>query len=164
MNYKALRAGRVGWGGLGFIYCRSYVWYRFVELRPLLSDTGGGGGQFGPPGFWLTHPPTHIRKFFLRKKMKFMKGARTWRSILGTQTFFLASDPPTHPPPPRYSINQPLSKGLGSISFTKEGSVGMPISLCFSIINFWYSLMCFQVQDLQEAVCSVLCQGSPAPV
>ena len=27
--------------------------------------------------------------------------------------FFLASDPPTHPPPPpRYSINQPLSKGL----------------------------------------------------
>ena len=69
--------------------------------RPLLSDTGGGGGgQIGPPGFWLTHPPTHIRKFFRRKKMKFIKGARTWRSILGTQTFFLASDPPTHPPPP----------------------------------------------------------------
>ena len=71
----------------------------------------GGGGQIGPPGFWLTHPPTHIRKFFLRKKMKFIKGARTWRSILGTQTFFC---PLTHPPPPpRYSINQPLSKGLG---------------------------------------------------
>ena len=31
---------------------------------------GGGMGQIGPPGFWLTHPPTHIRKFFLRKKMK----------------------------------------------------------------------------------------------
>ena len=28
-------------------------------VRPLLSDTGGGGGQIGPPGFWLTHPPTH---------------------------------------------------------------------------------------------------------
>ena len=43
--------------------------------------------------------------------MKFIKGARTWRSILGTQTFFW---PLTHPPthPPWYSINQPLSKGL----------------------------------------------------
>ena len=56
----------------------------------------GGGGQIGPPGFWLTHPPTHIRKLFLRKKMKFIKGARTWRSILGTQTFFW----PLTPPPP----------------------------------------------------------------
>ena len=56
----------------------------------------GGGGQIGPPGFWLTHPPTHIRKFFLRKKMKFIKGARTWRSISGTQTFFW----PLTPPPP----------------------------------------------------------------
>ena len=52
--------------------------------------------QIAPPGFWLTpHPPTHIRKFFLGKKMKFIKGARTWRSILGTQTFFW---PLTHPP------------------------------------------------------------------
>ena len=72
---------------------------------------GWGGGQIGPPGLWLTHPPTHIRKFFLRKKMKLIKRARTWRWILGTQTFFW---PLTHPPtpPPRYSINQPLSKGL----------------------------------------------------
>ena len=46
--------------------------------------------------------------------MKFIKGARTWRSILGTQTFFW---PLTHPPnpPPRYSINQPLSKGLAGV-------------------------------------------------
>ena len=44
--------------------------------------------------------------------MKFIKGARTWRSILGTQTFFWPlTHPPTHPPP-GYSINQPLSKGL----------------------------------------------------
>ena len=71
------------------------AWLR-VPARPLLSDTGGGGGQIGPQGFWLTHPPTHIRKFFLRKKMKFIKGARTWRSILGTQTFFW----PLTPPPP----------------------------------------------------------------
>ena len=49
--------------------------------------------------------------------MKFIKGARTWRSILGTQTFFW---PLTHPPvpPPRYSINQPLSKGLAWASAT----------------------------------------------
>ena len=56
----------------------------------------------------------HIRKFFLRKKMKFIKGARTWRSILGTQTFFWPLTPPPTPPP-RYSINQPLSKGLVGI-------------------------------------------------
>ena len=59
-----------------------------------------------PPGILtvpLTHPPTHIRKLFLRKKLKFIKGARTWRLVLGTQTFFWAYDP-------RYSINQPLSK------------------------------------------------------
>ena len=40
--------------------------------------------------------------------MKFIKEAQTWRSILGTQTFFW----PLTPPPPRYTINQPLSKGL----------------------------------------------------
>ena len=43
--------------------------------------------------------------------MKFIKGAGTWRLILGTQTFFWPLTPPT-PPPPRYTINQPLSKGL----------------------------------------------------
>ena len=97
-------------GGLGSHPLRK-PFFNIPPPRPLLSDTWGGGGQIGPPGFWLTHPPTHIRKFFLRKKMKFIKWARTWRSILGTQTFF---SPLTHPPttPPRYSINQPLSKGL----------------------------------------------------
>ena len=44
--------------------------------------------------------------------MKFIEGARTWRSILGTQTFFWPLTHPPTPPPPRYSINQPLSKGL----------------------------------------------------
>ena len=73
-----------------------YPGLRLVILILRLVIRWGGGGQTGPPGFWLTHPPTHIRKFFLRKKMKFIKGARTWRSILGTQTFFW----PLTPPPP----------------------------------------------------------------
>ena len=47
---------------------------RWLALaRPLLSDTGEGwgvgGGESPPPlrRFWLTHPPTHIRKSFLMK-------------------------------------------------------------------------------------------------
>ena len=43
-----------------------------AQSRPLLSDTGGrgrGGGKLAPPECWLT-PPHHIRKCFLRKKMK----------------------------------------------------------------------------------------------
>ena len=89
--------------------------------RPLLSDTGGGG-IWPPPGFWLTHPPTHIRKLFLRKKIKFIKGVRTRRSILGTQTCFW----PLTPPPPKYSINQPLSKGLTIARRHGARPVGMP--------------------------------------
>ena len=43
--------------------------------------------------------------------MTFIKGARTWMSILGTQTFFW---PLTHPPThPRYSTNQPHGGGGG---------------------------------------------------
>ena len=38
--------------------------------------------------------------------MKFIKGARTWRSILGTQTLFWPLTPP--PPPPVYY--QPATK------------------------------------------------------
>ena len=53
-------------------------------------------------------------------------------------------------------LSASISTG-GSISFIKEGSVGMLISLCFSIINFWYNLMCFRFQHLHEVVCSVLC-------
>ena len=35
-----------------------------------------------------THPPIHIRKIFLRQKMKYIKGAGNLRPVLGTQTFF----------------------------------------------------------------------------
>ena len=53
----------------------------------------GGGEAWAPP----LDPPTHPhQKIFLRKKMKFIKGARNWRSSLGTQTFCW----PLTPPPP----------------------------------------------------------------
>ena len=65
-----------------------------ARIRPLLSDTGGGGGQIAPPGFWLIHPPTHIRKFFLRKKMKFYQRGPHLEVDFRYTTFFLASDPP----------------------------------------------------------------------
>ena len=35
-----------------------------------------------------THPPTHIRKFFLRRKIKFIKGARNRRYFRYTDFFF----------------------------------------------------------------------------
>ena len=62
----------------------------------------GRGGYIGPPGILADpspHPPTHIRKSFLRNKLKFTKGARIWRLILGTQTFFCPPPPPPPPPP-----------------------------------------------------------------
>ena len=69
---------------------------------------GGGGGLRTRPGHgfpfpWaarppgllrLTHPRNHIRKCFRRKKIKFIKGARSWRSILGTHTFWGPLTPP----------------------------------------------------------------------
>ena len=55
-----------------------------------LSTWGGGGCGPGQPR--RTDPPTHIRKIFLRQKMKFIKGAGNLRPILGTN-FFLAPDP-----------------------------------------------------------------------
>ena len=56
----------------------------------ILGKGGGGGRPPSPRGFWLTHPPTHPRQ----KKMKFIKGARTWRALSDTQTLFLPSGPP----------------------------------------------------------------------
>ena len=57
--------------------------------RPRPTVTGGGGEGFLP----LTHSPQHVRKTFPREKMKFIEGPRNWRSILCTQTLFLAPDP-----------------------------------------------------------------------
>ena len=64
-----------------------------TTIRPRLS-VQGGGRSWQPGLLRLTHPPSHIRRF-LRKKLKFIQRAQNWRSILGTQTFFL---PPTPTP------------------------------------------------------------------
>ena len=45
-----------------------------------------GGGRWQPGLLRLT--PPQIRKFVLSNKMKFIKRARNWRLILGSQTFF----------------------------------------------------------------------------
>ena len=56
---------------------------------------GGRGGMaaWGPPPDPPTHPPTSPTK------MRLIKGARNWRSILGPQTVFLGPSPPPPPPP-----------------------------------------------------------------
>ena len=73
----------------------------------------GGGGPIGPPGFWLTHPPTHPpthphQKIFPQEKNEIYQTGPNLEVDFTYTNFFLAFDPP----PPRYSINQPLSKGL----------------------------------------------------
>ena len=54
--------------------------------------TRGGGGvggmTWGPGQPQSTDGPTHIRKLFLREKMKSVKRARYLRLVLSTQTFF----------------------------------------------------------------------------
>ena len=58
--------------------------------------------------------------------MKFIKGARTWRSILGTQTFFLPLTPP--PPPPVYY--QPATKQRPGPSYGKVLNQYGPHAYC----------------------------------
>ena len=57
------------------------------------------GGCLGPwPAPADPPPPPHIRKIFLGQKMKFLKGARNLRPILGTQKLFWPLTPPPAPP------------------------------------------------------------------
>ena len=62
--------------------------------QAIAEEPGGGGGCLGPWPAPADQPPLPHQKFFLRQKMKFIKGAGNLRPISGTQTFFLASDPP----------------------------------------------------------------------
>ena len=58
----------------------------------------GGGGQIGPPGFWLTHPPTHPhQKIFPQEKNEIYQRGPNLEVDFRYTNFFLASDPP--PPP-----------------------------------------------------------------
>ena len=90
---------------------------------PLLSDPRGARGG---PG--LSDPPTHphIRKFFLRGKMNFIKGAGKLRPISGTQTFFW----PLIPPPPGggggVSVSATRSTGLRCTAAPPAHSHGIP--------------------------------------
>ena len=86
--------------------------------RPLLKDPprgGGGGGVVWGPGqpSPTNPPPPHIRKVFLRQKMKFIKGAGNLRPMLGTQTCFW---PLTLPPP--------LQRGGGVVCSRRNGLGG----------------------------------------
>ena len=50
---------------------------------------GGAEAEWQPGLLCLIHPPTHpYQKIFHQKKLKFIEGARNWRSILSTKTFF----------------------------------------------------------------------------
>ena len=66
---------------------------------PVASTSRCAGRSSRPCGVrgHLGHPHPKSETFSLGKKMKLIKGARNGRSISGTQTLFLASDPP-HPP------------------------------------------------------------------
>ena len=77
-----------------------------VGGRPLLSDTGGGGSNW-PPGI-LAAPPTHPhQKIFPQEKNEIYQRGPNLEVDFRYTTFFWPLTPP-----PRYSINQPLSKGL----------------------------------------------------
>ena len=99
-------------GGLGAArpHVRVGMSHKTTMGRPQRTvPVGGRGGMAAGAPPRLTPPPTS-EKFSLRKKLKFIKGAQTWRSILDTQTVFQPLPPP--PPRPGYGSRLPLSHGL----------------------------------------------------
>ena len=119
----------------------------WVRHRPLLRDTGGGGGQ----GFWQTHPHTHNRKNFPQEKNEIYQRGPNLEVDFRYTNFVLTSGPPPPcvtfrwvevslrgpgqlpflpsraacPPPPQCSIiKQPLSKGL--VQQEMHGGGGVP--------------------------------------
>ena len=63
------------------------------------------------PGFWLTIPPPTSEKFSSGKKNEIYQRGLNLAVEFRCVNFFW---PLTPPPPSRYSINQPLSKGPDS--------------------------------------------------
>ena len=58
-----------------------------MACRPLLKDSERRGGrEAGQP--WPTRPPTHIRKFFRRKKEIYEKGRKVGADFRYTELFF----------------------------------------------------------------------------
>ena len=116
--------------------------------RTFLLSSGGAGGAY----YWValdTGPiPTEnqfpcrtlvtglITKFFLRQRVKFIKGARTWRSISGTQLILASEPPPPRPlslprvsyqpatkPRPGRAFRAPLPPQRGPGQASHEGAV-----------------------------------------
>ena len=64
-----------------------------IRLRPLLSDTGGGGSNW-PPGI-LADPPTHPhQKMFPQDKNEIYQRGPNLEVDFRYTNFVLASDPP----------------------------------------------------------------------
>ena len=92
--WRGVRTGVLGGGGLPPLRATSllpFSWTRhrstqplgwgfypmplYIGTRPLLEDPSGGGGRcLGPWPAPADPPPPHIRKMFLRRKVKIIKG------------------------------------------------------------------------------------------
>ena len=56
-----------------------------------LRTLGGGGVVWDPGQPWPTHPPTHIRKFFLGQKKTIIKGGQEFEANFRYTNLLLAS-------------------------------------------------------------------------
>ena len=87
----------IGWSSTEVRAHRRPALLFWPQVQPCKDPPPPGGWEGGvwdvaSPG--QPNPPLHGRKIVLRQKMKLIKGAGNLRPILGTQTCFLASDPP----------------------------------------------------------------------
>ena len=78
---------------------------------PLLSDTAEGAGLPPPPP-----PPPTSEKYFPQENNE-IRGARTWGSILGTQTFF-------------WSLTPRVTSRRAAVSLPGPGQSPVPPSAC----------------------------------
>ena len=84
----------MGGGNGGNLLPQSTGAEKSVRARPLLRDTGGGGGSNWPPGI-LADPPTHPhQKIFPQEKNEIYQWGPNLEVDFRYTNFFLASDPP----------------------------------------------------------------------